>query len=57
LPGTIGEAVSNFEQASFTREAFGETFVRVFSEMQRLEIASFQAHVTDWELSRYRDVI
>jgi glutamine synthetase len=57
LPGTIGEAVANFEAASFNREAFGDMFVTVFSEMQRLEIASFQAHVTDWELARYRDVI
>ena len=57
LPGTVGEAVANFEAASFNREAFGDMFVTVFSEMQRLEIASFQAHVTDWELARYRDVI
>ncbi len=57
LPTSLAAAMQNFEASDFTKRAFGERFVEIFGAMQRHELASFSAHVSDWETARYRDVI
>jgi glutamine synthetase len=57
LPTSLAEAVTNFEASPFAKRAYGERFVEVFAVMQRHEIATYTAHVSDWETARYRDVI
>ena len=57
LASTLGEAVANFENSDFTKQAFGENFVTTFAAMQRVELAAYSNFVTDWELNRYRDII
>lgn len=57
LPTSLDEAVSNFTASEFTKRVYGERFVECFDVMQQVEIGSYNAHVSDWETARYRDVI
>lgn len=54
---TLGEAVNTFSGSPFAKKAFGEIFVDTFTAMQRIELAYFHSHVTDWEFNRYHDVL
>jgi hypothetical protein len=41
---------------AFCRAAFGDLLVDTVTELGRQEVTRFAAHVTDWELERYRDL-
>lgn len=53
IAGRLEEAVPRFTQSSFTKKAFGEAFVDMFSDMQNYELELFRTHVSDWETNRY----
>lgn len=57
LPTSLAGALANFEAAPFVKEAFGETFAQIYPHLVRHELDEFARHVTDWEKTRYRDVI
>jgi glutamine synthetase len=52
VPTTLHEALELWEKSSIAREAFGEDVVDHYANMARVELAAFDAAVTDWE--RYR---
>ncbi|MFJ6158778.1 glutamine synthetase family protein [Pseudarthrobacter sp. NPDC092184] len=57
VASTLGEAVNTFSGSPFAKAAFGEIFVDTYTAMQRVELAAFAAHVTDWEFNRYHDIL
>jgi glutamine synthetase len=52
VPGTLREALARWESSELAREAFGEPVVEHYANAARVELAAFDAAVTDWELYR-----
>ena len=52
IPSTLGRAAELFESSTAARKAFGDEVVDHYANMARVELAAFEAAVTDWE--RYR---
>jgi glutamine synthetase len=57
VPMTLSEAIDRFESSDIARDYLGEEFVRFFAGTRRWEITQELAHITDWELERYSDVL
>lgn len=57
VASTLADAVNTFSGSPFAKAAFGEIFVDTYGAMQRVELAAFAAHVTDWEFNRYHDIL
>lgn len=52
IPRRLHDAVSAFESSQVAREAFGDEVVDHYAHAGRVEIAAFDAAVTDWEVRR-----
>jgi glutamine synthetase len=52
LPRTLAEAAALFEGSALAREAFGDDVVAHYLNNARVEVAAFNAAVTDWERMR-----
>ncbi len=52
LPTTLGEAAQLFGASALARRAFGEDVVEHYLNNARVELAAFNAAVTDWERVR-----
>jgi glutamine synthetase len=52
LPATLAEAAALFEGSAFAREVFGDDVVAHYLNNARVELAAFNAAVTDWERIR-----
>ncbi|MGE2814585.1 glutamine synthetase family protein [Mycobacterium heidelbergense] len=52
LPATLAEAAALFEASALAREAFGDDVVAHYLNNARVEVAAFNAAVTDWERVR-----
>jgi glutamine synthetase len=52
LPGTLTEAATLFEASTVARQAFGENVVSHYVNNAHVEVAAFNAAVTDWERVR-----
>ncbi|MCZ7420341.1 glutamine synthetase family protein [Verrucosispora sp. WMMA2121] len=52
VPGTLRDALTLWEASDVARDAFGEEVVAHYANMARVELAAFDAAVTDWELTR-----
>jgi glutamine synthetase len=52
LPGTLAEAAALFEASDVAREAFGDNVVSHYVNNAHVEVAAFNAAVTDWERVR-----
>jgi glutamine synthetase len=52
LPGTLAEAAVLFEASAVARQAFGVDVVSHYVNNARVEVAAFNAAVTDWERVR-----
>ncbi|MFB4292658.1 glutamine synthetase family protein [Nonomuraea sp. ATR24] len=52
VPATLRDALALFEGSKPAREAFGEDVVAHYANNARVELAAFDAAVTDWELFR-----
>ncbi|MBC7638370.1 MAG: glutamine synthetase, partial [Rhodoferax sp.] len=52
VPESLPQALQLWESSDFARRVFGDDVVEHYANMARVEIASFQSSVTDWE--RYR---
>lgn len=53
VPATLRDARDSFADSNMAREAFGDDVVEHYLNMARVELAAFDAAVTDWE--RYRN--
>ncbi len=52
LPATLAEAAALFDGSALAREAFGDDVVAHYLNYARVEVAAFNAAVTDWERVR-----
>src|SRR3989440_3760146 len=52
VPATLREAAALWEGSPLAREAFGDEVVEHYANNARVELAAFDAAVTDWELFR-----
>ncbi len=52
VPATLRDALTLFEGSKPAREAFGEDVVGHYANNARVELAAYDAAVTDWELFR-----
>lgn len=52
VPTTLREAAQLWETSPIAKAAFGEDVVAHYANMARVELAAFDAAVTDWELRR-----
>jgi glutamine synthetase len=52
VPSTLREAADLWEGSAVAREAFGAEMVDHYANNARVELAAFDAAVTDWELRR-----
>ncbi|HWM00273.1 MAG TPA: glutamine synthetase, partial [Nocardioidaceae bacterium] len=52
VPTTLREAAELWEGSSVARAAFGDEVVAHYANYARVELAAFDAAVTDWELRR-----
>ena len=52
VPSTLREALTLWEASDLAREAFGDEVVAHYANNARVELAAFEAAVTDWELMR-----
>jgi glutamine synthetase len=52
VPTTLREAADLLESSAIAREALGENVVAHYTNTARVELAAFDAAVTDWELIR-----
>jgi glutamine synthetase len=52
LPATLAEAATVFGESTLAREAFGDDVVAHYLNNARVELAAFNAAVTDWERMR-----
>lgn len=57
LPTSLEGATPNFERSAFARQVYGDLFVDTFLVMLRHEIELFSRHVTDWERTRYQEIM
>ena len=57
LPATLFEAAQRLRKSKAARELFGDTFVDHFAATREWEEREFRKHITDWELSRYFEII
>ncbi|PSW20620.1 glutamine synthetase [Photobacterium sanctipauli] len=57
LPRTLWDATQLFKQSKAAHSLFGEAFVEHFAASREWEDREFRKHVTDWELSRYFEII
>ncbi|GGZ40954.1 glutamine synthetase [Streptomyces inusitatus] len=52
VPATLREAAELWENSAVAKAAFGDEVVAHYTNMARVELAAFDAAVTDWELRR-----
>ena len=57
LPATLFEAAGRLKQSKAAKEMFGDEFVAHFAASREWEEREYRKHVTDWELSRYFEII
>ena len=50
MPAPCATALSLWEASAVARAAFGDEVVDHYANMARVELAAFDAAVTDWEL-------
>ena len=53
LPGSLAEALHEFEQDDVLKRALGELISEAFLRAKWSEIEDYRMHVTDWEVERY----
>jgi len=56
LPGSLAEAMHEFEDDAVIQKALGSTICDVFSRAKWAEVDEYRTRVTDWEVARYLEV-
>jgi len=57
LPNTLGAATARFRASRAARDLFGDAFVDHFAATREWEVRMHHKHVSDWDLSRYFEII
>ena len=57
LPRSLESAAAALSASAAAREYFGAEFVEHYAASREWESREFRRHITDWELSRYFEII
>ena len=57
LPRSLMEAAGRLSASAAARSLFGDAFVEHYAATREWEEREFRKHITDWELSRYFEII
>ncbi|MBT4626187.1 MAG: glutamine synthetase [Rhodospirillales bacterium] len=57
FPSTLGAAAARLRASHMARDWFGDEFVDHFATSREFEETEYRAHVSDWEMSRYFEMI
>lgn len=57
LPATLADATKKFKQCEAARQLFGSEFVDHYACTREWEVREHQAHISDWQLERYFEII
>lgn len=57
LPGSLAEAISEMENGTIAKKVLGEQTLNRYIATKKQEWDEYRIHVTDWELSRYLQVL
>lgn len=57
LPATLDHATAALRASKPARELLGDAFVEHYAASRDWAAREFRRHVTDWELSRYFEII
>lgn len=57
FPRTLYDAGTRLDASAPARDLFGNAFVEHYAATRQWEEREFQKHITDWELSRYLEII
>ena len=57
LPASLWDAALALKGSKVARELFGDAFIEHYAASREWEERQFRKHVTDWELSRYLEII
>ncbi len=57
MPATLWDAAQRLKASEAARDLFGNVFVDHYAASREWEERAFRKHVTDWELSRYFEII
>ena len=57
LPATLDHAAVALRESGAARELFGDAFVDHYAASREWESREFRKHVSDWEMSRYFEII
>lgn len=57
LPTRLSDAARRLRESEVAKALFGETFVNHYSATRDWEEREFAKHITDWEMSRYFEII
>ncbi len=57
VPATLAEGIECFAADATLAEALGEDIARTYMRCIRNDWRRFQAHVTDWEIQEYRELL
>jgi len=57
LPATLAEAATRLKGSKAARALFGDDFVDHYAATREWEEREFRKHITDWEMSRYFEII
>ncbi len=57
MPRSLEEAGARFASSTMARDWFGDDFVDHFAASRDWEVREAQKYVSDWELSRYFELI
>jgi len=56
LPGSLAEAMYEFDKNDVIKEALGPVICDVFKRAKWAEVEEYRTRVTDWEISRYLEL-
>jgi len=56
LPGSLAEAMREFEADQVIKDALGPTICDAFNRAKWAEVEEYRTRVTDWEISRYLEL-
>ena len=57
LPGSLKEALDEFQKDEILQAAFGKPLTEKFIDSRLAEWEAYRIHVSDWEVSRYLETL
>jgi glutamine synthetase len=57
LPQTLWDAAQALKSSTMARDYFGDAFVEHFAATREWEEREYRKHISDWEMSRYFEII